>query len=143
MDITNIKKHFPLFTHHPRLVYLDNAATSQKPQSVIKRMGEFYGTQNANVHRGIYSLSEEATEAYESARKKVAEFIGAQSPREIIFVKGTTEAINMVAERLPLSKDDEIVVTEMEHHSNLVPWQELVNSKVKTQNLRFLPITIH
>jgi cysteine desulfurase / selenocysteine lyase len=110
---------------HP-LVYLDNAATTQKPEMVLRAMNEFYEHDNANVHRGVHELSERATEAYENARATVAAFIHAASPKEIIFVRGTTEAINCVAQtygRAFLKAGDEILISAMEHHSNIVPWQ--------------------
>jgi cysteine desulfurase/selenocysteine lyase len=108
------------------LVYLDNAATSQKPQSVIDAISRFYGSANANIHRGVYALSEQATAAYDEARARVARFLGASSPSEIVFTRGTTEGVNLVAQswgRASLRPGDEILVTAMEHHSNLIPWQ--------------------
>ena len=128
-DAEVIRKDFPIFetqAHGKRLVYLDSAATSHKPRQVIDRMVRFYETENANVHRGIYELGEKATTAYEGARESCARFIGARSPRSIVFTRGTTESINLV--RFTWAKEnvhegDEILVTEMEHHSNLVPWQ--------------------
>ena len=128
-DAEVIRKDFPIFetqAHGKRLVYLDSAATSQKPRQVIDRMVRFYETENANVHRGIYELGEKATAAYEGAREACARFIGARSVRSIVFTRGTTEAINLI--RFTWAKEniragDEILVTEMEHHSNLIPWQ--------------------
>lgn len=114
------------------LVYLDSAATSQKPKQVLAAMDEYYSKHNANVHRGIHTLSVEATEMYEGARKKVADFVGVKDPAEIIFVRNATEAINLVAYswgRLNIAKGDEIVVTVAEHHSNFVPWQQLAIQK--------------
>jgi cysteine desulfurase/selenocysteine lyase len=108
------------------LVYLDNAATSQKPRQVIDAISRFYGCDNANIHRGLHYLSEHATAAFDAAREKVARFLGAGSAREIVFTRGTTEAINLVAQswgRTNLRPGDEILVTAMEHHANLVPWQ--------------------
>ncbi|HEX4124746.1 MAG TPA: cysteine desulfurase, partial [Tepidisphaeraceae bacterium] len=112
--------------HGKPLVFLDNAATSQKPQSVIDTLDRYYQHQNANIHRGVYTLSQDATEAFEAARKKVANFINAPESREIIFTRGTTESINLVASSLGRSRlksGDEILITGMEHHSNIVPWQ--------------------
>ncbi len=110
------------------LVYLDNGATSQKPLCVIEAIDTYYRVQNANVHRGVYGLSERATELYEGARETARVFLNARSTKEVVFVRGTTEAINLVAQswaRANLKEDDEIIVTEMEHHSNIVPWQLL------------------
>lgn len=112
-----------------QLVYLDNAATSQKPKQVIEAIQDYYENHNANVHRGIHTLGDESTRMYQEARKRVAEFIGANDAKELIFVRNTTEAINLVAYSwgmVNVQKGDVIVTTEMEHHSNLVPWQELV-----------------
>src|SRR6266550_4604011 len=123
-----MKNDFPIFKIYPDLVYLDSAATSQKPQTVIDAVSQFYSTQNANIHRGIYDLSQSATDHFENTRKKVADFIGAKDASEIIFTSGATEAINYVAfgwARKYLKKDDVIVLSEMEHHSNIVPWQQL------------------
>ncbi|WP_127470250.1 aminotransferase class V-fold PLP-dependent enzyme [Thiomicrorhabdus aquaedulcis] len=130
-DFSQIRAQFPILQQTENgqpLVYLDNGATAQKPLSVIEAMDTYYRTQNANVHRGVYGLSERATELYEGARETVRQFLNAQSTKEIIFVRGTTEAINLVAfswARANLTRDDEIIVTEMEHHSNIVPWQLL------------------
>jgi cysteine desulfurase/selenocysteine lyase len=130
-DFSQIRAQFPILQQTENgqpLVYLDNGATSQKPLSVIEAMDTYYRSQNANVHRGVYGLSERATELYEGARETVRQFLNAQSTKEIIFVRGTTEAINLVAfswARANLKADDEIIVTEMEHHSNIVPWQLL------------------
>lgn len=126
----NVKNDFPILSRKINgkdLVYLDNAATTQKPLQVINAISDFYSNHNANVHRGIHTLSEESTEMYEDARKTVAKFIGAIYPEEIIFTKGTTESLNRVAIGwvLPnMSKGDVILVTDFEHHSNLIPWQE-------------------
>jgi cysteine desulfurase / selenocysteine lyase len=130
-DVWRIREDFPILTqtvHGKPLVYLDNAATSQKPQSVIDTISRYYATENANVHRGIHTLSEMATQAYEGARDTVRRFLNAADTREIIFVRGTTEAINLVAQsygRTFLTAGDEIVISAMEHHSNIVPWQLL------------------
>lgn len=126
LDVKKIKADFPIFNHHKELIYLDSAATSQKPQLVINRIAEFYSNENANVHRGVYALSEQAGEAYDLARKKVVNFIGAKSSKEIIFTKGTTESLNLVAQSYALKhlkKGDEILVADFEHHSNFLPWQ--------------------
>lgn len=130
-DLERIRADFPILRRRiygKPLVYLDNAATTQKPQIVIDAEREFYESQNANIHRGIYLLSEKATEAYEGARCKIQEFIHAPDPREIVFVRSTTEAINLVAStfgRQVVKSGDEVLITGMEHHSNIVPWQML------------------
>lgn len=130
-DVNLIRQDFPILAQQVRgnpLVYLDSAATAQKPRVVIEALERYYSTDNANVHRGVHSLSERATEAYESAREKVRAFINAGSMSEIVFVRGTTEAINLVAQswgRPQLKEGDEILISEMEHHSNIVPWQML------------------
>ena len=126
------------------LVYLDNAATSQKPQSVLDAMDTYYRLYNANVHRGVHTLSEEATALYEGARAKVAHFINAPSDKQVIFTRGTTESINLVAYawgRANLGPGDEVLITEMEHHANIVPWQILQAQLGFT--LRYVPITDH
>ena len=139
-----IRKDFPIFetqAHGKRLVYLDSAATSQKPRQVVDRIVHFYETENANVHRGVYELGEKATAAYEGARSACARFIGAKSTRSIVFTRGTTEAINLIRfswGRANVGEGDEILLTEMEHHSNLIPWQLLAQEKGAT--LRHLPI---
>ena len=138
-----IVKEFPILNREingHKLVYLDSAATSQKPKQVIKSIVDYYENYNSNVHRGIYKLSEEATIAYENARNKIASLINA-SPEEVIFTKGTTESINMLSIMLSrnLKKDDEIILTEMEHHSNLVPWQ--IISKEIGLKLKFLRVS--
>ncbi|HJY83508.1 MAG TPA: cysteine desulfurase [Candidatus Binatia bacterium] len=131
LAVESIRKDFPILRQRVRgkpLVYLDNAATSQKPQVVIDTVNRYYSAENANVHRGIHFLSEQATQAYEDARDTVRRFLNAADTREIIFVRGTTEAINLVAQsygRTFLTADDEIVISAMEHHSNIVPWQIL------------------
>lgn len=130
-----VRADFPIFSEYhgdKPLVYLDNAATTQKPRTVITAMNEFYRCCNANVHRGIYRLSEEATARYEGAHKRMASFINARSYREIVFVRNATEAINLVAYswgRSSVHEGDVILLTEMEHHSNLVPWQLLAREK--------------
>lgn len=138
----SIKKDFPIFTAHKKLVYLDSAATTQKPGDVINALTRHYRTANANIKRGIYGLSEKATEAYEEARWKVAQFINAPCAKQIIFTKNATEAINLVAHsfaRERFSRGDEILVTVMEHHANIVPWQMI--AKEKGLKLRFVNIT--
>lgn len=130
-DVNNIKLDFPILqqtVHGKPLVYLDNAATSQKPKVVITAIKNFYEKYNSNVHRGLHELSEKATNAYETARQEVANFINAKSSKEIIFVRGTTEAINLIAQsygRNFLKPNDEIIISHLEHHSNIVPWQLL------------------
>jgi cysteine desulfurase / selenocysteine lyase len=129
IDVERIRQDFPLLQQRIRgkpLVYLDNAATSQKPQSVIEAVTRFYTSENANIHRGVHYLSERATDAYDQVREKVARFLNARSSREIIFTRGTTDGINLVAQsygRPNLKPGDDIVITAMEHHSNIVPWQ--------------------
>jgi cysteine desulfurase/selenocysteine lyase len=144
-DIAKIRADFPILqqAHHDNvpLVFLDNAASSQKPNLVIDGMYDYYRTSHANVHRGIYQLSERATEAYETARKKVRAFINASSHREVIFTRGTTEGINLVAMtwgRKNLGAGDVVLSTAMEHHSNIVPWQILAQEKGFT--LKFIPV---
>ncbi len=135
LNVERIRQDFPILqrkVHGRPLVYLDNAATSQKPVQVIDALADFYRRYNANIHRAIHCLGEEATNAYEETRAKVARFIGAPSPDCIIFVRNTTEAINLVAYtwgRSHIGPGDEIVLTEMEHHSNMVPWQRLAQEK--------------
>jgi cysteine desulfurase/selenocysteine lyase len=134
-DVERVRQEFPILRSRVRgkpLVYLDSAATAQKPRAVIEAMERFYFEDNANVHRGVHALSERATEAYEGARAKVARFLGAADPREIVFVRGTTEAVNLVAwtfGRTRVEPGDEVLITEMEHHSNIVPWQMLCQEK--------------
>ena len=131
LDVARIRQDFPILKHQVHgkpLVYLDNAATSQKPQVVIDTLNRYYHTENANVHRGIHSLSQQATQEFEDARSKVRRLLNASDDREIIFVRGTTEGINLVAQsygRQNVGEGDEIIVSAMEHHSNIVPWQIL------------------
>ena len=145
LDVERVRKDFPILeriVHGKPLTYLDNAATSQKPWCVIDAITHYYSHYNANIHRGVYRLSEEATAAYEAAREKVRGFLGASSASEIIFVRNATEAINLVAEsfvRPRLSPGDEILISHMEHHSNIVPWQ-LLREKTGAV-LRVAPIT--
>ena len=125
IDANQLRKSFPIFEKRS-LIYLDSAATSQKPKIVIDAVKKFYNEYNSNVHRSIYDISQEATEAYETAREKVAKFLNVDKVDSIIFTKGTTESMNLIAYswvRHNLKKDDEILITEMEHHSNMVPWQ--------------------
>ena len=136
LSIENIRKDFPILDRRVRdnkpLVYLDNASTTQKPKQVIDTITNYYNNYNANIHRSVYSIAEEATEAYEKTRDKVAKFINATKREEIIFVRGTTEGINLVAYawgRKNIKEGDIIVTTEYEHHSNIVPWQLLVKEK--------------
>lgn len=131
MDVARIRADFPIlersFHGHP-LVYLDSAATAQKPTSVLEAESAFYAERNANVHRGVYALSVEATDAYEDARERVARFLHARDPSEVVFVRGTTEALNLAASSLgrsTLQRGDRVVTTVMEHHSNIVPWHLL------------------
>jgi len=143
-DVQTVREQFPILSqqvHGKPLVYLDNAATSQKPQSVIDAMTRYYSTDNSNIHRGVHLLSARATEQYEDARVKAQGFINAAESKEIIFVRGTTEAINLVANsygRANVTAGDEVLITAMEHHSNIVPWQILCQEK--GARLRVAPI---
>ncbi|HEY1407819.1 MAG TPA: cysteine desulfurase [Promineifilum sp.] len=144
IDVESVRRDFPILDTevYPgvKLVYLDSAASSQKPEPVIRAMDDYYRHLHSNVHRGVHRLSEEATTAYESARANVARFINASAPEEVIFVSNTTEAFNLVAYawgRANVSAGDEILLTEMEHHANIVPWQMLAAEKGAI--LRFLP----
>jgi cysteine desulfurase/selenocysteine lyase len=144
-DAGTIRKEFPIFereVHGKPLIYLDSAATSQKPQQVIDTLTEFWEQHNANVHRGVYLLAEEATAMYEGARAKAAALVNAPDASNIVFTRGTTEAINLVAHgwgRKFLGEGDEVVLTELEHHSNIVPWQLAANEK--GARLRYVPYT--
>jgi cysteine desulfurase / selenocysteine lyase len=145
-DIKKIRSDFPILDRevHPgvKLVYLDSTATSQKPRAVIEAMDRYYENTNANIHRGVHTLAEEATADYESARQRIASFINARSPKEIIYTRNATEAINLVAyswARTNLKSGDVIILTEMEHHSNLVPWQMVAAEK--GVRLEFIPVT--
>ncbi len=140
LDVTRVRAEFPILHQQVRgksLVYLDNAATTQKPKAVIEALDHYYRFDNANIHRGVHTLSERATVAYEKARETVRDFINARSTKEVIFVRGATEAINLVAQtwgRANIKAGDEILISEMEHHSNIVPWQmlcEQVGAKLK------------
>ena len=145
LDTALIKKDFPILdqqVHGKRLVYLDSAASSQKPTAVIEAMNHYYETTHANVHRGVYAIAEEATRLFEAGRAAVARFVGARDASEVVFTKNVTEAINLVAYswgRANLSAGDVVVLTEMEHHSNLVPWLSL--KAERGVELRYLPLT--
>src|SRR6184192_1597920 len=144
IDWNAIREDFPILheqAHGHPLIYFDSAATSQKPRPVIEALRKFYEHDNANVHRGLHTLSSRATEAYENARQRVAEYIGAASPDEIVFTRGTTESINLVAQAWGgkfIREGDVILLTVMEHHSNLVPWQLLAERT--GARLRFVPV---
>lgn len=145
-DVLKIRRDFPILNRevHPgvKLVYLDSTATAQKPNVVIDAMDCYYRMTNANIHRGVHTLAEEATSAYEAARQQIAKFIGAKSYREVIYTRNTTESINLVAytwARANLAAGDVIILTEMEHHSNLVPWQMLASER--GVRLEFIPVT--
>jgi cysteine desulfurase/selenocysteine lyase len=144
LDPYSIRKDFPILkrkiNNHP-LIYFDNAATTQKPRQVIDAIKNFYENHNANVHRAVHTLSQEATELYESAHEEVAKFINARGMEETIFVRGTTEAINLVAYAWGLrnlKKDDEVVLSLMEHHSNIVPWE--IISKIKGYKIKYIEV---
>ncbi len=146
LNVSEIRKQFPIFQRETRpgvpLVYLDSTATSQKPVAVIEAMNDFYRRSNANIHRGVHTLAEEATALYEEARVKIAKFINAPSAHQIIYTRNTTESINLVAYtwgRANLKAGDLVVLTEMEHHSNLVPWQILKSER--DIELEFIPVT--
>ena len=144
MNVQELRKDFPILQEqvngHP-LVYLDSAATSQKPYQVLEALRQYYEHDNSNVHRGVHTLGSRATEAYELAREKVARFIHAPSPEQVIFTRGTTESLNMVAygfARPRLKPGDEIVLTPAEHHSNLIPWQQV--ARVTGATLKYIPL---
>jgi len=144
LDLDKIRKDFPILQRrindHP-LIYFDSAATSQKPRQVIEAIKDFYEKYNANVHRAVHTLSQEASELYENAHEEVAKFINAKGMEEIIFVRGTTEAINLVAYAWGLQnlkREDEVLVTLMEHHSNIVPWENL--SRVKGFKVKYAEV---
>jgi cysteine desulfurase/selenocysteine lyase len=146
LNVTEVRKDFPILQRETasgaRVVYLDSTATSQKPQQVIDAMNEYYRLSNANIHRGVHTLAEEATALYEGAREKIAKFINASSARQIIYTRNTTESINLVAyswARANLKAGDLVVLTEMEHHSNLVPWHML--QAERGIELDFIPVT--
>ena len=140
MNVENIKKDFPLL-ENSNIAYLDSGATTQKPIQVINAIEEFYKKNNANPHRGAYTLSIEATEAYENTRQKIAKFINAKHPEEIIFSKNATESLNLIAYSYGmdnLKKDDEVVISIMEHHSNLVPWQKITKATESKLNYMYI-----
>src|SRR5450631_1568417 len=143
-DVESVRRDFPILSrsvHGKPLVYLDNAATTQKPQAVIDRLVRYYTEENSNVHRGVHYLSEVATAAYEGARTTVRKFINARSEKEIVFTRGTTEGINLVTQswgRTNVKAGDEILISAIEHHSNIVPWQMLCAEKDAT--LRIIPV---
>ncbi len=140
----SVRADFPILSrtvHGKPLVYFDNGATTQKPKAVIDSIVDYYSRYNANIHRGVHTLSQEASKAYEDARATVQRHLGAASPDEIIFTRGTTESINLVAHsflRLRLNPGDDVLVTEMEHHSNILPWQQLCEER--GANLRYVPV---
>ncbi|HVN54881.1 MAG TPA: cysteine desulfurase [Anaerolineaceae bacterium] len=145
MNISRIREDFPILSREIRpgvpLIYLDSTATSQKPRQVIEAMDEYYRRSNANIHRGLHTLAEEATAAYESARERIARFIHARVARELVYTRNATEAINLIAYswgRKFLQEGDLVILTEMEHHSNLVPWQMLAAEK--NLRLEFIPV---
>lgn len=144
LNLKGIRKDFPILERSVNgkpLIYFDNAATSQKPEEVLNAMTDYYRTTNANVHRGVHKLSEEATEAFERARKKIADFVNGGDSAQIVFTRNATEAINLVAYswgREDIKEDDEILLTQMEHHSNLIPWQILAQEK--KAKLKFISI---
>jgi cysteine desulfurase/selenocysteine lyase len=147
LDVNRIRKDFPILERevHPgvKLVYLDSTATAQKPVAVLAAMDDFYRRSNANIHRGVHALAEESTALYEQAREKIAKFINAASPRQIIYTRNTTESINLVAyswARANLKPGDLVILTEMEHHSNLVPWHILASER--DIRLEFIPVTM-
>ncbi len=141
-DAEQAKKDFPIFANNPNITFLDSAASAQKPQQVIDAVNNCYSNAYANIHRGVYKLSQDATAAYEGSREKVAEFIGANSEREIVFTRNATESINLIAQtwgRQNLKAGDAILISEMEHHANIVPWQMLRDEL--GIDLRIIPIT--
>ncbi len=144
MDIRDIRSHFPILDQQVNgkdLVYLDSAATSQKPQAVIEAVSTYYREYNSNVHRGVHTLGTRATDGYEGAREKVRKFIGAKSTQEIIFTRGATTGLNIVAQSYGLTNvkaGDEIVITYMEHHANVIPWQQV--AKVTGATLKYIPL---
>ncbi len=143
-NVTDIRKDFPILSREVNgkpLVYLDNGATSQKPQVVIDAIDSYYTNDNANIHRGVHTLSQVATTAYEISRKKIQTWINSEHSEEVIFTKGTTDGINLISNawgRSNLQKDDEVIITEMEHHSNIVPWQMICDEKEAI--LKVIPI---
>ena len=125
LNVEKIRTDFPIFQNNPDLIFLDNSSTTQKPQKVLDTLTHYYENYNSNIHRGIYTIAEKATAAYEETRDKVAQFISAEDRRSIVFTRGTTESINLVASSWGqnLKPGDEVLITAMEHHSNIIPWQ--------------------
>ena len=140
MNVETIRGDFPIFQNNPDLIFLDNASTTQKPKEVLDTLTHYYENYNSNIHRGIYTIAEKATAAYEESRDKVVAFIGAKDRSSIVFTRGTTESINLVANSWGqnLKSGDEVLITEMEHHSNIVPWQ-LICEKTGA-SLKYIPI---
>src|SRR5690625_5021649 len=144
MDVKSVREQFPILhqeVNGHELVYLDSSATSQKPISVIEAVDDYYRNHNSNVHRGVHTLGTRATDLYEGAREKVRRFINAGSTAEVIFNRGTTAGLNLVAHSYGLanvSEGDEILITQMEHHSNIIPWQQV--AKAKKATLKFIPL---
>lgn len=140
-DVYKLRNEFPFFKHNPELCYFDSAATTQKPETVIHRISSYYESENANIHRGIYDLAEQATRFYENTRQTAADFINCNDKSEIIFTSGTTESINLLAHSLgdTLIPADEVLYTEMEHHANIVPWLQL--KEKKDISLKHIPVT--
>jgi cysteine desulfurase / selenocysteine lyase len=141
-NVYEIRKEFPIFKEHPELVYLDNSATAQRPQSVIDRMTKFSCSENANIHRGVYKLGENATQLYDKARERLAAAINAKSASEIILTRGATEGFNLIAQtwgKKFIKAGDEILISELEHHSNVIPWMMLAEEK--GAKVKFIPIT--
>ena len=138
-DVLSIKSDFPIFKNQNKLIYFDNASTTQKPYAVINKLSEFYSNYNANIHRGSYSIAEKATNEYEKIRFETAKFIHAEK-NEIVFTSGTTESINFIAYSIydKLNSGDEILISEMEHHSNIIPWQMLISKK--NIKLKYIPV---
>ena len=141
LNVEKIRRDFPIFKNNPDLIFLDNASTTQKPQKVIDTLTHYYENYNSNIHRGIYTIAEKATTAYEETRDKIAAFIGTEDRRGIVFTRGTTESINLVASSWgqSLKPGDEVLITEMEHHSNIIPWQ-LICEKTGA-SLKYIPIS--
>ena len=141
LNVEKIRRDFPIFKNNPDLIFLDNASTTQKPQQVIDTLTHYYENYNSNIHRGIYTIAEKATAAYEETRDKVAAFIGTEDRQSIVFTRGTTESINLVASSWGqnLKPGDEVLITEMEHHSNIIPWQ-LICEKTGA-SLKYIPIS--
>tara|TARA_B100001029_G_C15062781_1_gene460106 strand:+ start:571 stop:1785 length:1215 start_codon:yes stop_codon:yes gene_type:complete len=139
-NINKIKDDFPIFKNNPDLIFLDNASTTQKPQQVINSISNYYENYNSNIHRGIYKIAEKSTAIYENTRVKTASFIGAKQKESVVFTRGTTESINLIANSWGqnLKENDEVLITEMEHHSNIIPWQ-LICKKTGAK-LKYIPI---